>query len=51
MAASWVEAPDKINVPVPDLIKVAAVDIEDVIEPEKVVVVPEIFMVEEPSFI
>jgi hypothetical protein len=50
IAASWVEEPDKTNVPVPDLIKVAAVDIEDVIEPEKVVVVPEI-IVEEPSFI
>jgi hypothetical protein len=51
IAASWVEEPDKTNVPAPDLIKVAAVDIEEVITPEKVVVVPEIFMVEEPSFI
>ena len=51
IAASCEEDPDKTNVPAPDLIKVAAVDIEEVISPEKVVEVPEIFMVEEPSFI
>ena len=50
IAASWVEEPDKTNVPAPDLIKVASVDIEEVITPEKVVV-DEIFMVEVPSFI